>query len=174
MPKIIEGVREGLIEAARKHLMSGEEGTFSLRDIAAECGIAVGTVYNYFPNKDMLIATAISDDWLAVLKSVDADMKKAAAFDDAIAALTSCIRRFRKRYDRIFNSSTMKVDAARFMQGKLVLRNQMKERLQSAAEHFGRTRILRNVNALSTALYECAFMDTCSMEELLALFAELE
>jgi len=174
MPKIIEGVREGLIMAARRHLQSEEQGTFSLRDIAAECGIAVGTVYNYFPTKDMLIATAISDDWLSVLQNADTDMKEADTFDDAIRALISRIGSFRARYDRIFNSSTMKVDAARFMQGKLVLRSQMKERLQLAAEHFRRERILRNVGVLSTALYECAFMDACSVEELLALFEELK
>ena len=56
MPKVIPEVREKLLTTVRNRLLKDGPDAVSLRSIAKECGIAVGTVYNYFPNKDMLIA----------------------------------------------------------------------------------------------------------------------
>lgn len=67
MPKIIENVREVLIcEAKRQIAEQGYKAT-TIRSVASGCGIAVGTVYNYFASKDMLIASFILEDWLAML-----------------------------------------------------------------------------------------------------------
>jgi len=35
----------------------------TIRSVASECGIAPGTVYNYFPSKDMLCAVIMLEDW---------------------------------------------------------------------------------------------------------------
>ena len=60
MPKILESVREQLLETARAQIERNGYANTTIRSVAAECGIAVGTVYNYFPSKDMLIATYVS------------------------------------------------------------------------------------------------------------------
>ena len=46
MPKIIENVREQLLAVAKKQI--GERGyaNTTIRSVAGECGLAVGTVYN--------------------------------------------------------------------------------------------------------------------------------
>ena len=71
MPKIIENLRNQLIEEARRQInMFGYEKT-TIRSVAAECGIATGTVYNYFKSKDILVASLVVDDWKVVLNKIN-------------------------------------------------------------------------------------------------------
>ena len=56
MPKIIPELRDKLLLAARKRLVQDESHDFSTRQLAADCGIAAGTVFNYFPTKESLLA----------------------------------------------------------------------------------------------------------------------
>ena len=72
MPKIIENIRRQLLDTAREQIVRhGYENT-TIRSVAGECGVGVGTVYNYFPSKDMLIATFMLEDWQACLAHIAA------------------------------------------------------------------------------------------------------
>ena len=64
MPKIIDNIREQLLSEAKRQMNEyGYEST-TIRSVAQSCGIAVGTVYNYFSSKDMLIASSILQYWI--------------------------------------------------------------------------------------------------------------
>ena len=54
MPKIIEGAREKIMANAKRRLFEKGYQHLSLREVAKESGIATGTIYNYFVNKDYL------------------------------------------------------------------------------------------------------------------------
>ena len=54
MPKRIENLKETILQHARQILLEEGYGALTMRAVAARCGIAVGTVYNYFPAKDMM------------------------------------------------------------------------------------------------------------------------
>lgn len=82
MPKIIENVREQLLSVAKKQIEELGYANTTIRSVAAECGLAVGTVYNYFRSKDMLIASFVLDDWNEYLKRLRGD-----EFTDARGAL---------------------------------------------------------------------------------------
>ena len=72
MPKIIQKIREQLLQEAQKQIQTRGYAATTVRSVAEACGIGVGTVYNYFPSKDMLIATFMLEDWqnaLAPLKN---------------------------------------------------------------------------------------------------------
>lgn len=73
MPKIIPELREKLLLAARKRLTEDESHDFSTRQLAADCGIAAGTVFNYFPTKESLLACIMLEDWqLSLERMLDA------------------------------------------------------------------------------------------------------
>ncbi|MFA7567513.1 MAG: TetR/AcrR family transcriptional regulator [Alkalispirochaeta sp.] len=62
MPKIIENAGERLLDELE--LMFREnDGEISLRRLAARAGVAVGTIYNYFPDKDDLIKSLFQREW---------------------------------------------------------------------------------------------------------------
>ena len=63
MPKIIENLREQIVEEAKKQLMEGGYGKTTIRSVASACGIGVGTVYNYFKSKELMISAFMLDDW---------------------------------------------------------------------------------------------------------------
>ncbi|MBE6542752.1 MAG: TetR/AcrR family transcriptional regulator [Ruminococcaceae bacterium] len=70
MPKIIENVREQLLSEARRQVSERGYANTTIRSVAGECGLAVGTVYNYFKSKDMLIASFMVEDWECCLKQI--------------------------------------------------------------------------------------------------------
>ncbi len=75
MPKIIENVREQLLAEAKRQIAAQGYVQTTIRSVARGCGVGVGTVYNYFESKEMLIATFVFEDWKKYLE----DMQKLPA-----------------------------------------------------------------------------------------------
>ena len=72
MPKIIENLRDQLLQEARRQIAEqGYSGT-TIRSVAGACGVGVGTVYNYFPSKEMLVAAFMMEDWQKQLDAMAA------------------------------------------------------------------------------------------------------
>lgn len=74
MPKIIENVKEQLLAEAERQIKEFGYSKMTIRSVAGACGLGVGTVYNYFPSKDVLIASFMLEDWqrtLTKMRSVD-------------------------------------------------------------------------------------------------------
>lgn len=55
--------REALLAAAKDIAYSQGLSSVNIRAVAAKCGVAVGSIYNYFPTKADLIAGVIEDFW---------------------------------------------------------------------------------------------------------------
>ena len=71
MPKIIENPEENILSAARRLVAEQGYAAVTMRAIAKECGIAVGTFYNYYPSKDAMLAVCLLHDWQAALSVPD-------------------------------------------------------------------------------------------------------
>ena len=71
MPKIIDNLRNRILDSAERHLSEKGYHGLTIREIADECGIASGTVYNYFNSKEMLVATIIGNSWIETLDKTD-------------------------------------------------------------------------------------------------------
>lgn len=72
MPKIIENLEVRLIEEAKKQIEESGYGTMTIRSVAKACGVGVGTVYNYFPSKEDLVAKHLLDDWSMCIAAIQA------------------------------------------------------------------------------------------------------
>lgn len=119
MPKILESMREQLLKTARRQVERSGYAKTTIRSVAAECGIAVGTVYNYFPSKDMLIATFVSEDWHACIDSIAAH-----AGDDArthLKRIYDVLLSFSERYRALFTDA----EAAKPYQEAFLARHKM-------------------------------------------------
>lgn len=55
--------KEQLLSAAREMAYANGLHSVNIRAIAARCGVAVGSIYNYYPTKADLIAAVIEDFW---------------------------------------------------------------------------------------------------------------
>lgn len=74
MPKLIENVKENLIIEGRKTLLDKSYRELNIRDVSKNSGIAIGTFYNYFSNKEDFVHEIFKDDWNNTLSLVD-DLK---------------------------------------------------------------------------------------------------
>ena len=72
MPKILENIRIQLLEEAKRQIAAQGYAATTIRSVASACGVGVGTVYNYFPSKDILIATFVLEEWKAYLEGMAA------------------------------------------------------------------------------------------------------
>ena len=124
MPKILESMREQLLETAKRQLLQNGYQRMTVRSVAAECGIAVGTVYNYFPSKDALIAAFVSGDWQNCVASIAAHTD-----DDArtrFLRIYETLRAFTETYRPLFSDEgAAKVRHAAFLQRHMQLRGQI-------------------------------------------------
>jgi len=80
MPKIIENLDNLLMEEAERQIRENGYRAVTIRSVANAVGVGVGTVYNYFPSKDALLASYMLRDWkicLANIRAVSADSQEA-------------------------------------------------------------------------------------------------
>ncbi|MEI7848306.1 MAG: helix-turn-helix domain-containing protein, partial [Chloroflexota bacterium] len=63
MPIAVENGSEIIVRAAKQQLYEEGFHKLSIRKIAKRCGLAVGTIYNYFPTKKDLIVRLMTDYW---------------------------------------------------------------------------------------------------------------
>ena len=106
MPKIIANLREELMQEAKRQIIDlGYENT-TIRSVASACRVAVGTVYNYFPSKDMLIAESILRDWLECLDAINNHPKEnRRAY---LGFIHESLIKFEEKYKKMFSSNQAK------------------------------------------------------------------
>ncbi len=103
MPKIISCTKEDILAEAKRQARENGYSNLSIKSIASSCGVAVGTIYNYFPSKDMLVASFILADWLEVLKRAEEELKEKNVFGiDGIKLVYEKLCEFNESYKFIF------------------------------------------------------------------------
>lgn len=67
MSENIKDVKKDIFEAAMALFCEHRYEDVEMRQIAAKCGIAVGTLYNYYPNKRQLFTDILITSWQETL-----------------------------------------------------------------------------------------------------------
>lgn len=70
LSKIIENPKQLIMDAAKEILYNQGYHKLSMRALAKSCGIALGTIYNYYPAKKDLIIEMMADYWQNYLDAV--------------------------------------------------------------------------------------------------------
>ena len=107
MPKILENLRDQLLSEAKKQIAERGYSNTTIRSVASACGIAVGTVYNYFKSKDMLIATFILKDWLECIESISSKSKDNK--EEYLRFIHTSLKMFEQKYTTLFSDKDAKV-----------------------------------------------------------------
>ncbi len=63
MPKNLENIKEDIIQTTRELIVEKGYNQLNIREIARKCGIATGTLYNYFKSKQAIISALLDEDW---------------------------------------------------------------------------------------------------------------
>lgn len=131
MPKIIANIRERLLEEAKAQVLQNGYSAMTIRSVAAACGVGVGTVYNYFPSKDMLVASFMLDDWMRCMDVIQSGMADATEPKEALYVMYAGICDFQKIYHELFADENAEASyQAAWMQRHNVLREQLAQPLK--------------------------------------------
>ncbi|MCZ0703072.1 AcrR family transcriptional regulator [Natronobacillus azotifigens] len=84
MPKIIENVEEKIFDSVVQLISQHGYSAISMRMIAKESGIAVGTLYNYYADKEKLTTTVILQSWLETLECLEEVFEKKISPDEKL------------------------------------------------------------------------------------------
>lgn len=109
MPKIIENLPQRLTEEARRQIEESGYAAMTIRSVAKACGVGVGTVYNYYPSKEALVATFMLSDW----KDCVASIQRCADDDNLPETVLRCmydqLLLFMRQYAPIFRDESAAV-----------------------------------------------------------------
>ena len=133
MPKIIENVREKLIETTREQIKKyGYAGT-TIRSVAKECSLGVGTVYNYFESKEKLVHAYMYKDWLTAKEQILLCSERTDDPREILICIHTVLYEYMTEHRCLFaDPHASKVFADYYVKGHVFLRNQLAEILMEA------------------------------------------
>ncbi len=103
MPKIIDEAHEKILGSAKRMMFEKGYGALSLRSVAKECGVAVGTIYNYFDSKDDLITAIIQKDWDGTLHEMKKTCQRAENIREGLLGIYHLIDCFCRVYENVWH-----------------------------------------------------------------------
>ena len=106
MPKIIENLPQRLAEEARRQIEESGFGAMTIRSVAKACGVGVGTVYNYFPSKEALVATFMLNDWKECVACIQSCSEVSGDMKPVLRTIYEKLQLFMKQYDPIFRDES--------------------------------------------------------------------
>ncbi len=132
MPKIIENIREKLLTEAKRQVREQGYSSMTIRSVATACGVGTGTVYNYFPSKDMLIASFMLEDWMVCIETISKGMAQADDVKDALYCMYQELLKYKEKYQLLFNDENAEAGYnASFMKRHQLLREQLAEPIKA-------------------------------------------
>ena len=109
MPKIIENLPERLAVEARRQIEESGYAAMTIRSVAKACGVGVGTVYNYYPSKEALVATFMLSDWKDYVASIGRCADDANPPGTVLRCIYDQLSRFMAQYEPIFRDESAAV-----------------------------------------------------------------
>ena len=109
MPKIIENLPQRLLEEARRQIAESGFAAMTIRSVAKGCGVGVGTVYNYYPSKEALVASFMLDDWNACVAAIQDTAEHSETLEPVLFAIYEKLNLFMEQYDPIFQDASAAV-----------------------------------------------------------------
>ena len=109
MPKIIENLPERLAQEARRQIEESGFAAMTIRSVAKGCGVGVGTVYNYYPSKEALVATFMLDDWKKCIAHIQRCADMTQEVEVVLHVMHEKLQLFMAQYDPIFRDESAAV-----------------------------------------------------------------
>lgn len=105
MPKIIENLEQRLTDETRRQIRHAGYSAMTIRSVAKACGISVGTVYNYFPSKDELLAACMLEDWNRCIGEVNRSAAGSESPETVVRCIYGQLCGFIRSYEAVFRDA---------------------------------------------------------------------
>lgn len=169
MPKILKDPKETILRIAKYHLLDQGIETLNMRAIAKDAEISVGTLYNYFPNKDYIVIALMASFWEDFLQDVETlEVEGETLWSNLqkmYEKLTDTIKAFRIEWlsGEGFQSQEAKTEGARHqkqMRHRVLFAIERQfEQFDESSEVFSRNELARLVLSNWLGMLTNAYMD---------------
>lgn len=102
MPKVIEGLDRKILTCSRQLLMQQGAQALTIRAVAKQCGVAVGTVYHYYDDKAQLMAHVMLEDWKEILKKTTKSLEEVQSLPEGFYTIWQGLNTFVETYREIW------------------------------------------------------------------------
>ncbi len=126
MPKILNEPKENMLFEVKNLLSQGGYNAVTVRAVAQGCGVGVGTVYNYFPSKEALVAEYLLADWRQCIRDIEQLARSAVDVEPVARCIHEQLLSYLDSHKAIFqDESAYGTYAASFGQYHGLLRSQL-------------------------------------------------
>lgn len=94
--------KEAILTECRRIVMAQGIPGINMRSVAQACGVAVGSLYNYFPSKSDLIRSAVDDVWRDIFHMSGSSFHF-DSFTDCLVWLFESVEKGCEKYPGFFN-----------------------------------------------------------------------
>lgn len=109
--------KEAILRVCREIAAKQGLGTLTMRTVARECGIALGTLYNYYADKDALLVAAVESIWKEIFHG-DGGCTAAYCFVDYVDDLFQRVQNGAARYPNFLTAHAMSLAKSKTGRGK--------------------------------------------------------
>ena len=106
MPKIIENLPQRLLEEAKNQILQAGYSTMTIRSVARQCGVGVGTVYNYYRSKEEMVAAFLLEDWKKCTANIVSCAETTSKVEEVLREMHRNLVSFSQKYASIFGDHT--------------------------------------------------------------------
>lgn len=93
--------REAILEAGRTLLREKGWSAVNIRSVAAQCGVSVGSIYNYFSSKTELVSATVESIWCDIFHFSEQE-NNFDSFGDCIRWVFCSLKEGEERYPGFF------------------------------------------------------------------------
>lgn len=112
--------KEAIMQVCRRIVAEKGMNALNMRLVADQCGIALGTLYNYFADKDALVLAAVESIWRDIFHA-GPPHETAPSFPDYVAALYGRIQKGAEAYPGFLTGHSISIAASKRREAKSVM-----------------------------------------------------
>ncbi len=98
--------KEAILNVSRQLMQEQGWAALNIRNVAAACGVSVGSIYNYFHSKSDLLAESVESIWRDIFHFPGPE-PCSCDFPDYIRWIFDCIKEGEKKYPGFFTLHSM-------------------------------------------------------------------
>ncbi len=131
MPKILTDPKKNMLAEVQRLLAEGGYSAVTVRAVAQGCDVGVGTVYNYFPSKEALLAEYLLVDWRSCIAAIEEVSQSAETAQPVARCIYDQLLRFTDSNTAIFRDEAARGSfTGSFSQYHGLLRSQLAKPLR--------------------------------------------
>ncbi len=98
--------KEAILDTCRQLVKEQGWSAVSIRNVAAACGVSVGSIYYYFDSKTALTTATVESIWCDIFHFAESETHF-ESFTDCVQWIFECIRKGSEQYPGFFTSHSM-------------------------------------------------------------------